>query len=583
MCFKHSTLTQNYCSPTFLSYSFPVYPMYDLVDRDLGARIGRLKTAHGTITTPTVLPVINPNRITVKPSEMEKLGAQALITNSYIIWKDKREEAIAQGVHNLIDFHGPIMTDSGAYQLLVYGGIDVLNQEIIDFQSQIGVDIGVILDHPTASTEKNDVQEAVHDTITAAKEASLPGNVLWSGPVQGTGFPALQKKCAQEMAELPFSVHPIGSIVPRMISYDFSTVIKAIINAKKYLPPERPVHAFGAGHPMFFALLAAAGADLFDSAAYALYAKEGRYMTTSGTVMLKDLKELPCSCPVCASHKPEELDEQLLALHNLHVTFQEIRTIRQAIRDKTLFELLEERCRAHPKLVPAMKALVSEKKYFDTVDWFPKKRVLELSNFTKQRPDVRKAIAKARPIKAGKVKLPLYGETPVTILDCYPFYQTEYQEDGPSLGRTPKGEQKVRAASAYWVGVDIFPKDITISRSRKTGRIRAVYDKEKNLLATFRASDFYMILHDAARTLHKKTKEHRVLLSDPEAAKLAKEGKTVFAKFVTKADPAITPGQQVLVTDEKDSLLCSGTAKMNAREMLSFKRGPAIETKWKNS
>jgi len=74
--------------------------------------------------------------------------------------------------------------------------------------------------------------------------------------------------------------------------------------AKRGLDPDAPVHLFGAGHPMMLALAVAAGCDLFDSAAYALMARDGRYLTVSGTEHLEDMEYFPCSCPVCASTRP---------------------------------------------------------------------------------------------------------------------------------------------------------------------------------------------------------------------------------------------------------------------------------------
>ena len=81
-----------------------------------------------------------------------------------------------------------------------------------------------------------------------------------------------------------------------------------ILTAKKGLPLERPLHLFGAGHPSMFALAVALGCDLFDSAAYALYARENRYMTENGTWRLNDLDYFPCSCPRCSMETPRGLE-----------------------------------------------------------------------------------------------------------------------------------------------------------------------------------------------------------------------------------------------------------------------------------
>ena len=100
---------------------------FEILHKDLAGRIGRLSTPHGTIETPGLMPVVNPHIQLIPASELAKMGADMIITNSYIIYQDPRLKTQAQerGLHDLLDFHGPIMTDSGAFQLSVYGDIDV--------------------------------------------------------------------------------------------------------------------------------------------------------------------------------------------------------------------------------------------------------------------------------------------------------------------------------------------------------------------------------------------------------------------------------------------------------------------------
>jgi 7-cyano-7-deazaguanine tRNA-ribosyltransferase len=149
-----------------------------------------------------------------------------------------------------------------------------------------------------------------------------------------------------------------------MENYQFSVLVDMIMAAKLNLPPDRPLHLFGAGHPMMFSLAVALGCDMFDSAAYALYAKAGRYMTPLGTLKLQDLSHLPCGCPVCSRTSAQELKgtikgerERLLAEHNLWVTMAEMRRVKQAIVEGTLWDLVEARSRAHPAMASALKRL----------------------------------------------------------------------------------------------------------------------------------------------------------------------------------------------------------------------------------
>jgi 7-cyano-7-deazaguanine tRNA-ribosyltransferase len=157
-----------------------------------------------------------------------------------------------------------------------------------------------------------------------------------------------------------------------MESYRYSDLVDVIVASKKGLSPASPVHLFGAGHPMMFSLAVALGCDLFDSASYALYAKEGRYMTVRGTYHVDKLQYLPCSCPVCTSHDAGELiksenREELLARHNLYVTFAEMREVKQAIKEGSLWELVEQRCRVHPQLLNGLKRALC---YSDWIEQF---------------------------------------------------------------------------------------------------------------------------------------------------------------------------------------------------------------------
>ena len=112
------------------------------------ARLGKIKTPHGVLETPTLLPVVNPKILTLSMQELAECGAQGIITNSYIIYKNPRlkKKAIAEGIHAMLGWEGPIMTDSGTFQSHVYGEIDMEPDVILAFQKKMGVDIGTVLD-----------------------------------------------------------------------------------------------------------------------------------------------------------------------------------------------------------------------------------------------------------------------------------------------------------------------------------------------------------------------------------------------------------------------------------------------------
>ena len=350
---------------------------FEIKDRDLMARIGRFETKSGVVETPLLLPVINPNVQTVLPKTLEEeFGCRALITNAYIIQKNLKEAAAEKGLHNFLNFNGSIMTDSGAYQLLIYKDVETSPEEIVHFQESIDTDIATILDIPTGwGVSKKYARHTVNETIKRAKaleKMKTRDDIAWVGPVQGGQYLDLVAKSATEMAKLPFQIHALGSPAPVMEQYKFDILVDMIVTAKMNLPPNRPLHLFGAGHPFMFALAVALGCDLFDSAAYALFAREDRYMTESGTTNLSELEYFPCSCPVCNKREPENVRvlpkedrQKLLAEHNLHVSFCELRRIKQAITEGRLWEHLEMKGHAHPALLQAVKKLGKYSEYME--------------------------------------------------------------------------------------------------------------------------------------------------------------------------------------------------------------------------
>ncbi len=437
-------------------------PIFEITHKACAGRIGRLETRHGIVETPTIMPVVNPNIQTIKPSELRKFGAEIIITNSYIIYRksELRERARSEGLHSLIGFDGPIMTDSGSYQLSVYGEVEVNNAEIVQFQQEIGSDIGVPLDIPTPpDVPRARAEEELGITYMRAKEAlGLKKDMLLAAPVQGSTYPDLRERAAHELSQLDFDVYPLGAVVPLMESYRYSDLVDVIVASKKGLSPAAPVHLFGAGHPMMFSLAVALGCDLFDSASYALYAKDGRYMTVRGTYHLDQLQYLPCSCPVCISHDAGELinsenREELLARHNLYVTFEEIREVKQAIKEGSLWELVEQRCRAHPQLLNGLKRALHYS------DWIEQFQPVSASTFfysspeSALRPEVVRYRKKLKNLKLGDRVLirmrrtgnedefdwvldfkPPFGPYPIELKETHPFNaETTDEPDYESL------------------------------------------------------------------------------------------------------------------------------------------------------
>jgi len=366
---------------------------FEIRDRDLLARIGKLETKGGVIETPLLLPVINPNVQLITPRTIkEEFGCRALITNAYIVKKRFEDEAVRKGIHDFLDFDGVVMTDSGAYQILVYGDVEVTSEEIVRYQEEIDADIATILDIPTGWTNsRQQAQNTVNETLKRAKELAkikTRDDIAWVGPVQGGKHLDLVARSARRIGKLPFQIHALGSPTLVMEQYLFDVLVDMILTAKKNLPLERPLHLFGAGHPFMFALAVALGCDLFDSAAYAIYARDGRYMTEYGTTRLDELEYFPCSCPACNKNNPQSVaamprieKQKMLAQHNLHASFSELRRIKQAIVEGRLWEHLELRAHGHPTLLKALKNLKKHSEYLEKQSPVTKKSGLFFFSF----------------------------------------------------------------------------------------------------------------------------------------------------------------------------------------------------------
>jgi 7-cyano-7-deazaguanine tRNA-ribosyltransferase len=350
--------------------------MLELLKRDGLARMARFETRHGVLETPCLLPVVNPRLITIPPRELKAMGFQALITNSYIIRNDPvlKERALKEGLHSMLGFDGVIMTDSGTFQSHMYGEVEVDNEDIVAFQRDAGTDIGTVLDiftEPEWGRERT--AEAVRVTLERTEQAAaIKGEMMLAGVVQGSVYSDLRLECARSLSSLPVDVFPIGGVVPLMEGYRFADLVEVIVASKMGLTPERPVHLFGAGHPMIFSLAVLLGCDMFDSASYAKFARDGRMMFPEGTFHLNEMKGLDCDCPACRQHTIESLQQlpeqertRALALHNLHVSKREIDRAKRALLEGSLWELVEQRCRAHPALLDALRALARHKKFLE--------------------------------------------------------------------------------------------------------------------------------------------------------------------------------------------------------------------------
>ncbi|MEE9377855.1 MAG: tRNA guanosine(15) transglycosylase TgtA [Candidatus Lokiarchaeia archaeon] len=358
---------------------------YEILDVDALGRIGKLEVNKKQMITPNLFPVIHPFKNIIPSSDFKNFGAQSVFTNAYILYQNEtiKENVLKKKIHQFLDFDGLIATDSGAFQQYMYNSsnMKINAEEIEGFQEKIESDFPVILDIPLQPDDTYEMaMNKVDATIDRAREnikRRSNENCVWFGPIHGGKYHDLLIRCVNEMNNLDFGVYAIGGLVKLFLDYRFDVAIQILLNVKKSIKPNKPLHMFGLGLPQFFSLAVACGCDLMDSAAYILYAKENRYFTLStGTKNLEELEEFPCYCPICTKFSPNELKKfedklriKLIAEHNLYLSFSELKTIRQAIREGNLWDLVEQRIRAHPNLVKAARIL---KKDYPTFELYEK-------------------------------------------------------------------------------------------------------------------------------------------------------------------------------------------------------------------
>jgi 7-cyano-7-deazaguanine tRNA-ribosyltransferase len=398
---------------------------------DLAARIGRLSTPHGEVETPAFVPVVHPVKQTISPQYLRKMGFDLVITNAYITMRHYGDEARKRGIHDIIGFDGSVMTDSGGYQVLEYGSVEVEPADMARFEKDIRSDIPIPLDKPTGYGLPYELAKEYVGTTLVNCDTTLrtvgETDAIWIGPVQGAEHFDLVEHSATALDGMGFQMMALGSPVEVMEAYEFATLARMIAHAKKAIPA-KPVHLFGAGHPLTIPLAIALGCDTFDSASYMLYAKDGRYMHANGTARMEELSYLPCQCPVCAATTLQELrglphDQRVIevAKHNLHVLKAEVDMTKQAIMDGRLWEYVMQKARAHPKLLEAVQLFGgSEFGYIaDGTPAFKEKAIFFFDPVDQHRPEARRFRKMASAFASGKKKLVLFPEG-----EIHPFYAT---------------------------------------------------------------------------------------------------------------------------------------------------------------
>lgn len=355
-------------------------PMFTLLSTDAHsrARRGRLVTPHGVIETPIFMPVGTQGSVkAVHPVELRELNAQIILGNTYHLAVRPGMEIMreAGGLHAFENWRGPILTDSGGFQVFSLGKIRKIKEEGVYFQSHVdgtamflgpetameaqatlGSDIAMLFDEcPPHPCEASYAAESLNLTLRWArrcrewidKHQPLTNGKpqLHFGIVQGSSYPELRAKSARELVAMGFDGYAVGGV---SVGEPEPMMMAAVEQAEPHLPADRPRYAMGLGTPPQMVEMVARGIDMFDCVLPTRLARNGTFFTDEGTRAIKnarytrDYQDLTEDThPLCRGFSRayirhlikagEILGLRLISLHNLHFYLSLMARARTAI------------------------------------------------------------------------------------------------------------------------------------------------------------------------------------------------------------------------------------------------------------
>ena len=347
---------------------------YELIKNDGQARLGKLVTNYGTFDTPMFMPVGTlANVKTLTPEELYNMNSAVILSNTYHLWLRPGEDIVAKagGLHKFMNYNGPILTDSGGFQVFSLAKKKDISEEGVVFKSHIdgkklfltpelSIQIQNKLDSDIAmSFDECIPYPASYEYAKASTERTIrwakrglsvhnnPNQSLF-GIVQGGEFEDLRKYSALETVKLNFDGYSIGGT---SVGEDKDTMYKMIDYAIKYLPIDKPRYLMGVGEPIDLLEGVERGIDMFDCVLPTRLARHGNAFTRNGRINLKNLKykeeftpiEDNCDCYTCKNYTKayirhlitcnEMLGGRLLSIHNIRFLIKEMEEIRQAIKN----------------------------------------------------------------------------------------------------------------------------------------------------------------------------------------------------------------------------------------------------------
>jgi queuine tRNA-ribosyltransferase len=347
------------------------------------ARLGRLTTQHGVIDTPVFMPVGTQGSVkALDPRELLEMGTQIILGNTYHLYIRPGLDILQQGggLHKFINWTGPILTDSGGFQVFSLAKIRKVKAHGVEFRSHLdgtllflgpkeameiqrvlGSDIAMVFDDcPPHTATAKEVRAAVERTLSwglECREQPRADGQLIFGIVQGGSHAALREECAKSLVKMNFDGYAIGGV---SVGEPEPEMMKAVEYTVPFLPENQPRYAMGLGTPAQMVELVARGVDMFDCVLPTRVARNGTAFTTKGTVSIKagfnkaDFRPIEegCECYACRHftraylrhllNVEEILGLRMVSVHNSHMYLKVMKDMRAHIAAGTFAEYRQE-------------------------------------------------------------------------------------------------------------------------------------------------------------------------------------------------------------------------------------------------
>ena len=358
---------------------------YTLLKKEVntGARLGKLKTNYGEYDTPMFMPVGTLATVkTLSPEELKDIHSGIILSNTYHLWLRPGEDVVATagGLHKFMNWDGPILTDSGGFQVfslakpkdITEEGVRFKNhlngdelfltpEKSIQIQNKLDSDIAMSFDECIGWPATHEyVKQSVERTLRWARRGKdVFNNERQSlfGIVQGGEYEDLRKYCAEELAKMDFDGYSVGGT---SVGEDKQTMYKMVEMSTKYMPEDKVRYLMGVGDPIDIIENVIRGIDIFDCVAPTRLARHGHAYTKYGKINLKNAKyktdftpiDEHCDCYACKNYTKsyikhlinsnETFGARLLSIHNIRYLIKLTEDLRECIKNDNILEYREE-------------------------------------------------------------------------------------------------------------------------------------------------------------------------------------------------------------------------------------------------